>query len=290
MATHFHETGDVHLDLPMEATPSSRFVTPRERPEMYPGTRPMWSYCFTGEMILPVRVEAGELRVLRGGKWGSLARFVEEKTACPLGERYAVLAVGSNACPARLADTDKFGGHAAVAIPVLRGTMEGLVSVYAPHLAAYGSVPSTVMSVPGASSNLWVTLLSEEELFRMDESEERGGVYDLVEFPASLFRLDGGIRIGPVSAYCQSRALRDRESGQAILLECFRAAGAPFLSMSQTAVRRLVDSTAGGLTDPEQKGELLVHAHSLSIPLPEDANPLAPRSTPASHVAIEPSS
>lgn len=281
MKQNTHDPGAVHLDLPMEPTSCSRFVTPRSKPEIYPGTRPRWSFCFFGDTVLPVRTDAGNLLVLHHGGWEELARFVEEMSGCPLACRYAVLAVGSNACPARLADPDKFGGQQASAIPVLRGSVEGLVSVYAPRMAAYGSVPSTVAYLAAARSELWLTLLSEKELLHLDKSEDRGGTYDLVEFPGSLFYLDSGIRIGPLSAYYQSRALRDQRTGKPILLDCFSVTGADLPSMNQAAVQSLVNGIGGGLVDAEQKNAHLIHECSLGIPLPDDAIALDPRSSPS---------
>lgn len=211
---------------------------------------------------------------------------MEETTACALASRYAVLAVGSNACPARLADQDKFGGHPAVVIPVLRGFVEGLVSVYAPRMADYGSVPSTVMVLQGATSELWLTRLSEEELFRMDKSEGRGSTYDLVELPDCRFHMNGGVTISPISEYYQPEALRHPGTETPILLDCFRVTGATLTSMGQEDGGRLVDRITRGFTDREQPHIHPIRDHSLRTQLPGSACTLERRSAPSRYSVL----
>jgi hypothetical protein len=275
----------IHLDLPFESTLCSRFVSPRDRPELYPGTRPTWSFCFLGSRILPVKVENDELVVQHSGRLESLARVLDDRNACPLTKRYAVLAVGSNACPARLADPDKFGGTCSTAIPVLRGHVNDLVSVYAPRMADYGSVPSTAMALPGARTDIWVTLLSEEELFRLDQSEARGTSYDLVEIPDSVFQLDGGIFLGPVSAYLQPRALQDPNTCKAILLDCFRVTGAALPAMSQEMARRLVAAIVRDAEDSADKDARL-HEWSIETSQPSGARRLNPQAPPSCYAIL----
>jgi hypothetical protein len=120
----------------------------------------------------------------------------------------------------------------------------------------------------------------------MDKSEGRGNTYDLVEFPSRHLHLDGGIRIGPVSAYYQPRALRDPGTGSPILLDCFNVTGTDLPSMSQAAMQRLVDNAVGGIADSEQKSAYLARECSLDMPLPADACKLEASSAPSRHSAI----
>jgi hypothetical protein len=162
----------------------------------------------------------------------------------------------------------------------------GLVSVYAARTAGYGSIPSTMMEYHGATSELWLTLLSEEELFHMDRSEGRGDTYDLVELPSSSFRLEGGISISPVSAYYQPQALRDPETGQPILLDCFKVTGTDLPSMDQAQLQRFVDRIAHGVTDSDKRSDHLALAYSMNIQLSDDACVLDPKAAPSCHSAI----
>lgn len=281
----------IHLDIPPEATPVSAFCTPSTQPKLYPGTRPVWSFCFLGEQILPIAYRENELMVMiTRGRWESLNEFVVDKTGCDLTSRFAVLAVGSNACPARLADSNKYGGQSSLAIPALRGWINDVVSVYVPRLASYGSVPATVMAMPGASTELWVTLLTESELRLMDESEGRGVRYDLVEMPTAEFGVEGGLSIASISAYYEPLGLRDVRTGKPILLSCFEATGADLPSLSQEAVQNYIDDITPSSNSLATRNEVLTNERSVPIPFPSTAQKLDGTSLPSRKVQIVPHS
>ncbi len=233
----------VHLDIPLRPTGVDAFITPRSRPDLYPGTRPTWSFCFTNRRIVPLLVGPDGIAVLdEGVTTTKLDTLVRNTMGWGLGELFAVLAVGSNACPARLADPDKYGSGQTVAIPVLRGWVDGVVSVYCSRRTSYGSIPTTIAGLPGARSRLWVTLLSSEELQRMDESEGRGSRYQLVEIPNARLHVDGGLSIGPLSAYFESRGLVAPDSERPIRLACFEATGSPLSAMNQDDAQAYVEN------------------------------------------------
>jgi hypothetical protein len=228
-----------------------------------------------GEYILPIRSLDGYLGVKdESNQWQNLDHFVSERTGIPFSNRFAVLAVGSNACPARLADPDKYKKFKTTAIPVLHGWINDVVSVYTPWVASYQSIPSTVMGLRGARSKLWVTLLTESELQQMDTSEGRGKSYELVELPhlAIQFIIEEGFRIFPISAYCEYASvglcLRDSEPGTPILLDCFDAAGADLPRMSQVEIQEAISRVTGDHLSLEEKNRVLLHDYSISIALP----------------------
>jgi hypothetical protein len=99
------------------------------------------------------------------------------------GDRHAVLAYGSNSSTRAL--LRKFGGD--LRLPVLAGELDGLDVVYSSHLSAYGSVPVTLHPAPGARIRTFVTLVSDEQLVRLAETE----------FNYALHRLDGAHFSGP---------------------------------------------------------------------------------------------
>jgi len=92
-------------------------------------------------------------------------------------DRHVVLAYGSNSSTRAL--LRKFGGD--LHLPVLKGRLEGFDVVYSSHLSAYGSVPVTLHQAPGASIETFVTLVTDEQLVRLAETE----------FNYAIRRLDG---------------------------------------------------------------------------------------------------
>ena len=65
--------------------------------------------------------------------------------------------------------------------PCCSGALEGFDVVYSSHLWAYGSVPVTLHQAPGARIETFVTLVDDEQLVRLAETE----------FNYALHRLDG---------------------------------------------------------------------------------------------------
>lgn len=88
--------------------------------------------------------------------------------------RHAVLAVGSNGSPAQLHRKLTAAG-AAVDVPLLRVTVGGLVSAFTAWVARYGALATSATAVPGASSELVVGLLTDEQVAAIDRTE---GGYD----------------------------------------------------------------------------------------------------------------
>jgi hypothetical protein len=96
---------------------------------------------------------------------------------------HAVLAYGSN-CSTR-ALLRKFAGE--LRLPVVGGELRGFEVVYSSHLSAYGCVPVTLHPAPGGAIQTFVTLVNDEQLVRLAETE----------FNYALHRLDGARFSGP---------------------------------------------------------------------------------------------
>jgi hypothetical protein len=93
--------------------------------------------------------------------------------------RTPVLAAGSNQSHEQLARKySVLPGH--VEIPVQRGVLHDFDSVYAAHLAGYGSVPSTFHPSPGTRVTTYILWLDEAQLNRMHETE-RNYTYDRLD-------------------------------------------------------------------------------------------------------------
>jgi hypothetical protein len=98
-------------------------------------------------------------------------------------DRHALLAYGSNSTTRAL--LRKFGGE--LDLPVLKGELEGFDVVYSSHLSAYGCVPVTLHHAPGTRLETFVTLVTDEQLVRLAETE----------FNYAIHRLDGACFTGP---------------------------------------------------------------------------------------------
>ena len=106
-----------------------------------------------------------------------------------LADRVAVMASGSNAAPAQLAN--KCGAEAS--IPVARVEAVDTAIVYSSHISGYGSIPATRIAHSGSSTMVHVTMLDEVQLAAVDASE---GSYQRVSVVGSFATF-----LGPVHAY-----------------------------------------------------------------------------------------
>lgn len=203
----------------MNIRPSADFPGAEHQPLAYPGTRPDYSFIYYQDMVYEITaqkdtdvtfVPADAARQVKDMLWFSrIDAFLAERGNAPLSERHAVLAVGSNGCPGRLAE--KYAGRPEVALPVFTGRMVNTVVVYSSRFAPYGALPATYMYHPGAVSKLSVVMLTDEQLELMDETEAVGEFYFRIPVPG-FFRVNDGLLIGDLFAYMDSRILcyRDR--------------------------------------------------------------------------------
>ena len=106
-------------------------------------------------------------------------------------DRHVVLAYGSNSSTRAL--LRKFSGH--LDLPVLKGRLEGFEVVYSSHLSAYGSVPVTLHQAPGASIETFVTLVTDDQLVRLAETEFNYAIrrLDGTRFSGAEIEVDGPI-------------------------------------------------------------------------------------------------
>lgn len=161
-----------------------------ERALSYPYEGPSGSYVLVGTSELPLRsLDAADLAaatVTRDGRDQTLADACAALAVATesLGRpRHTVLAYGSN-CSARallrkFARDDQEASR--LVLPVLCGELADFDVVYSSHLSAYGALPATLHHAPGARTRASLTLLTDDQLVRMAETE----------FRYSLQRLEG---------------------------------------------------------------------------------------------------
>jgi len=158
--------------------------------------------------------------------------------------RTAVIASGSNASPARL--MEKFGRDAV--IPTLRAELADHAVVHSAKFTRYGAMPATLHPHPGARARVFVNLLDEAQLARMDETEDLGGEYDRVE-AAAPDPLSHGVEIDRFEAYISRfGALRAGEGAAASAAADQDAPGLSVLTQR--------DAIAHAMGVLEQSGEL----------------------------------
>lgn len=176
---------------------------------------------------------------------GSPALQAGEVIHEPWHTRVAVLGIGSNGAPVQLAR--KYGPAAAV-LPVLRARLSGVVVAYAPVVAAYGSIPATIIGAAAADAPpvaVALTLLTHAQLVAMNATETSYGLGVVPPGAVSLVDVGGGSGGVPLDTPClayvqQGGALTRGVGGGGPLLvaEMMGAGGEDALTQRQ--VQRLV--------------------------------------------------
>ena len=180
-------------------------------------------------------------RINRAGSSAVLSDVLDTAELAALEQpRHAVVACGSNAAPRRLAQ--KFR-HVHDVVPTLRVTLENYCIVYSAKFSAYGSIPATLVRVPGACVTTFVNLLTDQQLRVMDETETLGVAYDRpVLEDATVRGMDGAPPhdgFSPLSAYV-SRSGALCIEGVALALDTVEGSAVPFQKYSQEKVQSLV--------------------------------------------------
>ena len=206
--------------------------SPTTDPLGYPGRIPGYSFVMEGGHVHPVPMDPAVINgALASGAW--------------LEDRTAVLAVGSNAAPARL--EEKAEGRPVVA---LRVAVPDHSVVYSAHIARYGSIAATLHPDPGAITNVHVTCLDERQLAAVDRSEGNYGrvamaesaVSGLTDVPASdVFRYESRWGVWKVD-------------GRPVRLAEVNSSGSPLPSMSQLEVQTHVGASLTSDVDLARSG------------------------------------
>ncbi|GAA4633545.1 hypothetical protein GCM10023196_071500 [Actinoallomurus vinaceus] len=97
-----------------------------------------------------------------------------------MADRRPVLAVGSNASPAQI--VRKLAGRTRVVVPMTYARVDGLVAGASAHVSRPGYVPAVPVLEPGASTELVVLWLDDEQLAAVDATEPN---YHRTRLPAS---------------------------------------------------------------------------------------------------------
>ncbi|MGH3949132.1 MAG: gamma-glutamylcyclotransferase [Pseudonocardiaceae bacterium] len=137
-----------------------------------------------------------------------LDRWLAARDAAPLGDRTAVLAYGSNACPQKitwLRENLCLSGP----VVVLRARCTGLTAVWASGVRARdGQRPVTLAAAPGIVEDHAVLLVTADQLAAIDRCEGAGDRYNRVLLDAAAVTIEGGWVPQQLHAYVGARADR----------------------------------------------------------------------------------
>ncbi len=158
-------------------------------PGMYPYPRPKTSYLLAeteGGIVLALHPAgpgpAGILESeLDSGK--KINKVLYELKASPLEKRIPVVGYGSNANPTVL--TRKFRRRGLpINMPVFKGSARGFDIVYSAYVSKAFSIPAQAVHSEGTEPEVWLTLLDEEQLIAMHDTEGlKKGTYFLGLMP-----------------------------------------------------------------------------------------------------------
>lgn len=143
-------------------------------------------------------------------------------------------------------------GH--VEIPIQRGMLHDFDSVYAAHLAGYGSVPSTFHPSPGTRVTTYILWLDDAQLNRMHETE-RNYTYDRLEGVAVDIP-DAGETLGEAFAYTAKVGCVNVDGAPVALAE-ISADGRTLVAMRQA---EMLDHVRARLA-PDLDLETFIRAH-----------------------------
>ncbi|MFD8734862.1 hypothetical protein ACFV06_08050 [Streptomyces sp. NPDC059618] len=192
---------------------------PREHPLSYPGAWPVESGLLHQNRLL--RLTARPQRRLakwlveqppdgfrRGGSGGApvpvnYALMSANQTL--VGDRYPVVSIGSNACPAQLRHKMEGAGVSST-IPIVKARVTGIGIGVSAYVSPLGYVSSSPFHAPGVSRDLYITWLDAAQLDIVDASEgisDPRGEYDRVLLPAADFpmELESGEILGSAYLY-----------------------------------------------------------------------------------------
>ena len=223
--------------------PAKHFPGAQHQPLEYPGLRPSYSYVYYQNHVYEIvfnGISLNDCSVTTHSGRVPLDVFLGKRGNALLAERHAVLAVGSNGCPGRLAE--KFVDVPKAAIPVFVGKICDVAAVYSRRIASYGAFPATVIRQSGIVSSLSVPLLTQEQLALMDKSENVGKKYERISI-SSDFVAENGATLEKVTAYFDSNILSYH--GRPIYLKTFASDQGQGVAMDEREVLSLVFDQAG---------------------------------------------
>ncbi|MBM6617205.1 hypothetical protein [Bacillus suaedaesalsae] len=162
-------------------------LSPYDHPDIYPGPRPATSFVFYKGVahkleedhtsIEESMIHISETNHMYGSlvtdssEKQSLRDFLSKVNETPIEERIPVIAYGSNVCLAQLVYKSSLNKNVSDLYICFRATIKDTDVIYGAFLAPYGSLPAIIGPVDGAEAEVWVTLLTREQVELMNRTE-----------------------------------------------------------------------------------------------------------------------
>ncbi len=214
----------------------------------YPGKRPDRSFCVIDDFVMPMQplFKNSELTVVVTDQAGLPRNFddiAEERGVAKLSERIPIVGFGSNANPSQLVHKYRLAeceGDKTV-IPTLKGTIKDVAAAYVARPSMLGGyIPADLIHAPGSQTDVFVNLLSQQQLDLMMRSE--GSSYVLCQY--GTVRIDQTDLCLPAAMFLAEEGSLVDERGMPILIKGISDSDA-FSSMSQEEVLRFVGQQIG---------------------------------------------
>ncbi|MBM7644902.1 hypothetical protein JOD45_001111 [Scopulibacillus daqui] len=197
-------------------------LSPYDHPDIYPGPRPVSSFIFYkgkahkieetyGTAVEDCIIHISERNDLLGslafasGEKMAVKDFLKKENAAPITDRIPLLGYGSNVCLAQLAY--KFGLTPDMSDLTIcfRAAMKDSDIVFGSFLAPYGALPAIIAPVSGTETEIWLTLVDQNQFDHMNSTE---GGYGIREHRSRKCILQNGERFEAVYGYYHPRALK----------------------------------------------------------------------------------
>lgn len=164
-----------------------------DHPDIYPGPTPSHSFVYADDHVYYLNDDhenPNRLVVHHSGKRLSLNKFLKEKGATPLKDRYPVLSYGSNVCLAQLKYKFNLNPKVNDVVIHLKGSIKDSDVLYAASITKYGAIPAMLGPMKGNQCQVWLSLFDEKQLHHISQTEKH---YSLAVHFGKKIRLDSGL-------------------------------------------------------------------------------------------------
>lgn len=177
-----------------------------DHPDIYPGPTPSHSFVYADNTVYFVNNHENPKRLVLNylGKRLTLNKFLKEKGAAPLEERYPVLSYASNVCPAQLKYKFNLNPKVNDVVIHLKGSIQDSDVLYAAAITKYGAIPAMLGPMKGNQCQVWLSFFDEKQLHQISLTEKH---YSLAVHTEKKVRLDSGYTPKECYAYQYNKAL-----------------------------------------------------------------------------------
>lgn len=177
-----------------------------DHPDIYPGPTPSRSFVYANDIVyyLNEHENPGRIVLQLSGRRLSLNKFLKEKGATPLEERYPVLSYGSNVCLAQLKHKFNLNPKVNDLVIHLKGSIKDSDVLYAASITKYGAIPAMLGPMKGNQCQVWLSLFDENQLHHISLTEKH---YSLAVHIGKKIVLDSGLTPKECYAYHYNKAL-----------------------------------------------------------------------------------